>query len=100
MLADPTMDAALSVWGESVSLQRDPVVTMSAVFSEPDFLSQLGSIAVDGVDGVLQIKATSIASLNIQPKERFLIRGNPFHVLAVKHDDGAGAMILLKRSKA
>ena len=38
MFTDPTMAAAINVWGETVSLLRDPAVSLVGVLSKPDFI--------------------------------------------------------------
>jgi hypothetical protein len=97
MLTDPTMYAALSVWGESVSLQRTPPVSLDAVYTAPDSLRLYGGISVDTVDAAITVPTADIASLDIQPGERISIRSQAHHVVALLPDDGAGTSILLRR---
>lgn len=97
MITDPTMDAALSVWGESVSLQRAPPVSLDAVYTAPDSLRTYGGISVDTVDAAITVPTADISALDIQIGERITIRSETHHVVALLPDDGAGTAILLRR---
>lgn len=94
---DPTMDAVLAVFGETVSLLREPAVSLSGVFTAPDSLRQFGGISVDTQDTALAVRTADIAGLALQPGERISIRGAAHHIVAVLEDDGAGSNILLRR---
>jgi hypothetical protein len=94
---DPTMSAALNVWGESISLLRTPPVSLAAVFTAPDSLRLYGGIQVDTIDAAAHVKSADIAGLSLQPGERVSVRGLPHHIVSVLEDDGAGSAILLRR---
>ena len=97
MFVDTTMAAALSVWGEKITLQRSPDVELDVVYTAPDSLRLFGGIQVDTIDAAAHVKTTDITPLNVQAGERFLVRGQPHHLLAQLEDDGAGTTLLLRR---
>lgn len=97
MLTDPTLEAAMSVWAETVHLRRSPEVALEAIFTAPDSLRTFGGVSIDTVDAAVTVRTADIADLSIQPQERIRVRGENFHVLALLEDDGAGTAILLRR---
>lgn len=95
--ADPTLAAAVSVWGEIASLLRDPAVTLTGVYAAPDALRPYGGVSVDTIDAALTVASADIAGLAITPGEAISVRGVTHYVVAVLEDDGAGTAILLRR---
>lgn len=96
--ADPTMDASLELWGETVTLQRDPVVALTAVYTAPDSLRAFGGITVDTIDAALHVRTADVSALDLQPGERVTVRGQVHHLIASPlEDDGAGSTLLLRR---
>lgn len=99
MLADPTMAAAINVWGENVSLQRDPVVTLVGVLRKPDTLLNFGALQIDDADGQLSMLKADLAPLAVQVGERLVAGDELYRIQAINYDDGAGALLFLKRLK-
>ncbi len=96
--ADPTMDEALAEWGETATLQRDPVVEIEAVYTAPDSLRAYGGITVDTIDAALHVRTSDVSALTLQPGERISVRGQVHHLIANPlEDDGAGSVLLLRR---
>ena len=95
--ADPTLAAAVSVWGETATLQRDPAVTLTGVYAAPESLARFGGVSVDTADAALTVATADIATLAITPGEAISVRGVTHYVAAVLEDDGAGSAILLRR---
>lgn len=95
--ADTTLAAAVSVWGETATLQRDPVVTLTGVYAAPESLARFGGVSVDTVDAAFTVATSDIASLAITPGEAISVRSVTHYVAAVLEDDGAGSAILLRR---
>ena len=54
-------------------------------------------LSVDTVDASFTVRTADVASLEIQADERLVFRGQPYHVVALLDDDGAGVAILLRR---
>ena len=52
---------------------------------------------MDTVDASLTCRTADILPLSVQAGERLLIREQPYHVVALLEDDGAGVAILLRR---
>lgn len=100
MLADPTMAAAIRVWGETASLQRDPAASIVGVLSKPDTILSFGALQVDDADGQFSILKDDLADLAIQVGERLVVGAQQYRIQAINHDDGAGALLLLKRVKS
>jgi hypothetical protein len=95
---DPTMHNALEIWGETVTVNRDPQVALTAVYSAPDSLRNYGGITVDTIDAALHVRTADVAALSLQPGDRITVRGQLHHVVAnPMEDDGAGATVLLRR---
>ena len=99
MLADPTMAAAINVWGETVSLLRDPAVSLVGVLSKPDRLLSFGALQIDDVDGQLAVLQSDLAPLAVQVGERIQAGSTVYRIQAIQQDDGAGALLFLKRLK-
>lgn len=98
MLDDPTMDASLAIWGETVIVERDQVVALDAVFTAPDSLRTYGGITVDTIDAALHVRTSDVTALDLQPGERITVRGQLHHLIASPlEDDGAGSALLLRR---
>ena len=96
-LADPTLDVCLRTWGESAILERDPPISLNGLFTSPDSLRRFGGVSVDTVDASLTCRTTDVQQWGIQADERLVIREQPYHVVALLEDDGAGVAILLRR---
>lgn len=99
MFADPTMAAAINVWGETVSLLRDPAVSLVGVLSKPDRLLSFGALQIDDVDGQLAVLQSDLEPLAVQVGERIQAGSTVYRIQAINHDDGAGALLFLKRLK-
>lgn len=97
MVADPTLDVCLRVWGEMAVIERVPPIQLEGIFTSPDSLRRFGGVSVDTVDASLTCRTTDLQSLDIQADERLVFRGQPYHVVALLDDDGAGVAILLRR---
>lgn len=97
MLVDTTLDAAMEIWSETITLRRTPEVEIEAIFTSPDSLRTYGGVTVDTVDAAVTVRTADIAELSIQPQERIRVRGENYHVLAPLEDDGQGTAILLRR---
>ena len=96
-LADPTLDVCLRTWGEPATLLRSPPIALKGLFTAPDSLRRFGGVSVDTVDASFTAKTQEVMVLDIQPDERLVIREQPYHVVALLEDDGAGVAILLRR---
>jgi hypothetical protein len=94
---DPTLDICLRTWGEPALLERDPPIPLTGLFTSPDSLRRFGGVSVDTVDASLTCRTSEIHALDIQPDERIVIREQPYHVVALLEDDGAGMALLLRR---
>lgn len=94
---DPTMTAALGVFGEAITLQRTPPVELSVVYTAPDSLRQYGGISIDTIDAAAQVRTADIQALSLQAGERITVRSQAHHIVAILDDDGAGSSILLRR---
>lgn len=99
MFADPTMAAAINVWGETVSLLRDPAVSLVGVLSKPDTLMNFGALQVDDADGQLAVLKSDLEPLSAQVGEKIQAGSQVYRIQAITYDDGAGALLLLKRVK-
>ena len=97
MAQDPTLNAALRVWGEMAVLERIPPIQLEGIFTSPDSLRRFGGVSVDTVDASFTVRTADVATLDIQADERLVFRGQPYHVVALLDDDGAGVAILLRR---
>ena len=95
--ADPTLDVCLRTWGEPARLERDPPIPLQGLFTSPDSLRRFGGVSVDTVDASLTCRTTDVQQWDIQADERVVIREQPYHVVALLEDDGAGVAILLRR---
>jgi len=49
------------------------------------------------VDASFTARTQEVMVLDIQPDERLIIREQPYHVVALLEDDGAGVAVLLRR---
>ena len=97
MAADPTLAVCLRVWGEMAVIQREPPLMVDGIFTAPDSLRRFGGVSVDTVDASFTVRSVDVASLDLQAAERLVLRGQPYHVVALLDDDGAGVAILLRR---
>jgi hypothetical protein len=97
MTADPTLDVCLRVWGEAALLERTPPIALEGIFTSPESLRRFGGVSVDTVDASFTARTAEVALLDIQVDERLIFRGQPYHVVALLDDDGAGVAILLRR---
>ena len=97
MNLDPTLNAALRLWGEMAVLERTPPVQLEGLFTSPESLRRFGAISVDTVDASFTVRTADATSLDIQADERLVFREQPYHVVALLEDDGAGIAILLRR---
>ena len=96
-LTDPTLDVCLRTWGEPATLLRVPPIPLEGLFTAPDSLRRFGGVSVDTVDASFTVRTTDAGALAIQSDERLVIREQPYHVVALLEDDGAGVAILLRR---
>ena len=96
-VTDPTLDICLRTWGEPALLERDPPIPLTGLFTSPDSLRRFGGVSVDTVDASFTIKTLEGEALDIQADERLVIREQPYHVVALLEDDGAGMALLLRR---
>ncbi len=98
MLSDPTMDAALDLYGETATIQRTPTVELEAVYTAPDSLRAYGGITVDTIDAALHVRTSDVTALSLQVGERITVRSQLHHLIAEPlEDDGAGSTLLLRR---
>ena len=97
MTVDMTLDVCLRTWGEPAQLERDPPIPLTGLFTSPDSLRRFGGVSVDTVDASFTAKTQEVMVLDIQPDERLVIREQPYHVVALLEDDGAGMALLLRR---
>ena len=97
MAADPTLAVCLRVWGEMAVLERTPPIQLEGIFTSPDALRRFGGVSIDTVDAAFTVRMADVASLDLQADERLVLRGQPYHVVALLDDDGAGVAILLRR---
>jgi len=96
-VTDPTLDICLRTWGEPALLERDPPIPLTGLFTSPDSLRRFGGVSVDTVDASLTCRTADIQQMDIQADERIVIREQPYHVVALLEDDGAGMALLLRR---
>jgi len=96
-VTEPTLDVCLRTWGEPVMLQRSPPIPLEGLFTAPDSLRRFGGVSVDTVDASLTCRTADILPLAVQAGERVLVREQPYHVVALLEDDGAGVALLLRR---
>jgi len=96
-VTDPTLDVCLRTWGEPATLLRSPPIPLQGLFTAPDSLRRFGGVSVDTVDASFIAKTQEVMVLDIQPDERITIREQPYHVVALLEDDGAGVALLLRR---
>jgi hypothetical protein len=96
-VTEPTLDVCLRTWGEPAMLQRSPPIPLEGLFTSPDSLRRFGGISVDTVDASFTARTAEVVALDIQPDERVVIREQPYHVVALLEDDGAGVALLLRR---
>ena len=75
----------------------DQPIPLQGLFTSPDSLRRFGGVSVDTVDASFTIKTLEGEALDIQADERLVIREQPYHVVALLEDDGAGVAILLRR---
>jgi|GEM_PF-6433844 len=98
-MIDPTVEAVIGTFGESVTLRRPTGdVTIRGAFKDQPAPFEIGGVAIEGRASTLLVFASDVLTYGIAVDDRFVVRGAEYKVIPpIEPSDGqAGVELHLK----